>query len=127
MKQVFYVCPHCGNLIAFVKRTGAPVVCCGEPMQELIPGTTDASQEKHVPVYTVSDGIVEVKVGSVLHPMTEAHHIAWVSLQTAEGNQRKRLSPTGEPSVRFAICPGDKVEAVYAYCNLHGLWAADAE
>lgn len=127
MKQRFFTCPHCGNIIAFVQHSGAPVSCCGEPMRELIPGSTDAAAEKHVPVYTVEGNTVTVTVGSVAHPMTEAHHIAWISLETEYGNQRKELPATGAPSVTFAVAEGDTVRAVYAYCNLHGLWAATAE
>ena len=69
MEQKFYICKHCGNIIAKVKDAGVPVVCCGEPMSEIVPGTTDAAVEKHVPVWTVENGIVHVKVGSVEHPM----------------------------------------------------------
>lgn len=127
MKQRFFKCEHCGNIIAFVKDNGVPVVCCGETMQEVIPGVIDASVEKHVPVYTVKNGIVNVDVGSISHPMTEEHHIEWISLQTKYGNQRKELCPTGEPHADFAICEGDTVEAVFAYCNLHGLWEAGTE
>ena len=96
-------------------------------MHEVIPGAIDASIEKHVPVYSVKDGVVHVKVGSIFHPMNEDHHIEWISLQTKFGNQRKELCPTGEPSISFAICKGDEVEAVYAYCNLHGLWVTYAD
>ena len=124
MKQNFFICNHCGNIVAFVRNNGVPVVCCGEKMHELIPCTTDAAAEKHVPVYTVTDGTVSVEVGSVLHPMSEEHHIEWISLQTKYGNQRKELCPTGEPCITFAVTQGDSVEAVYAYCNLHGLWEA---
>ncbi len=53
MKQRFYICRHCGNIIAFIKNTGVPVMCCGQKMEEIVPGSVDASQEKHVPVYTV--------------------------------------------------------------------------
>ena len=49
----FYICKHCGNIIAYVRSSGVPVVCCGEPMQEIIPGTTDGALEKHVPVIEV--------------------------------------------------------------------------
>lgn len=42
MEQKFYICKHCGNIIAKVKDAGVPVVCCGEPMSEIVPGTTDA-------------------------------------------------------------------------------------
>ncbi len=124
MEMKFYRCPVCGQIIAIVKKTGVPVMCCGKPMQEIIPGTTDASVEKHVPVYDVSNGKVTVSIGSVSHPMTQEHYIEWVSLQTKYGNQRKALSPGAEPKVCFSICDGDEVEAVYAYCNLHSLWKA---
>lgn len=65
MEMKFYKCAHCGQIIAIVKETGVPVICCGEPMQEIIPGTTDAAAEKHIPVYEVKDGKVFVTVGSV--------------------------------------------------------------
>ena len=99
-------------------------MCCGEAMKELVPNTTDAAGEKHVPVYKVNGNIVEVNVGSVAHPMTEEHLIEWVSLQTEQGNQRKVLKAGQEPKVCFALCEGDKVKNVFAYCNLHGLWKA---
>lgn len=124
MKQKFFICEKCGNIIAMVKESGAPVSCCGQKMTEIIPGTTDASLEKHVPVYEVNGNKVTVTVGSVLHPMTDEHYIEWVSLQTKYGNQRKQLSPGDVPTVCFSICDGDEVEAVYAYCNLHSLWKA---
>ena len=122
MEQKFYICNHCGNIIAKVKDSGVPVVCCGEPMGEIVPGTTDAAVEKHVPEYSVEGGLVKVKVGSVEHPMTPEHYIEWISLQTKEGNQRKALTPEDKPEACFAITDGDQVEAVYAYCNLHSLW-----
>ena len=124
MEMKFYKCAHCGQIIAVVKKTGVPVMCCGQAMQEMIPGSTDAAQEKHVPVYEVKDSKVFVKIGSVDHPMTEEHYIEWVSVQTKSGNQRKALTPGSKPEVCFSICDGDEVEAVYAYCNLHGLWKA---
>lgn len=124
MEQKFYICSHCGNIIAKVKDVGVPVMCCGQKMTEIIPGTTEASQEKHIPVYQVEGNIVTVRVGAVDHPMTAEHLIEWVSLQTKQGNQRKILAPGQEPVVHFALCEGDEVEAVYAYCNLHGLWRA---
>ena len=122
MEQKFYICSHCGNIIAFAKNTGVPVMCCGQKMQELIPGTTEAATEKHIPVYTVENGVVNVTVGSTEHPMLEAHYIEWVSLQTNLGNQRKALKPGDPPKTQFALLPGEEVEAVYAYCNLHSLW-----
>lgn len=124
MEQKFYICEHCGNIIAMVKPSGVPVMCCGQKMKELIPGTTDAAVEKHVPVYEVKDNIVTVTVGSVAHPMLPEHFIEWISIQTKFGNQRKVLNPGEEPKACFALCEGDEIEAVYAYCNLHSLWKA---
>ena len=126
MKQKFYICKHCGNIIAMVNDAGVPVMCCGEKMSEIVPGTTEAATEKHIPVYELDGNLVKVKVGSVEHPMLPEHYIEWVSLQTKQGNQRKALVPGQAPEVEFAICDGDEVEAVYAYCNLHGLWKAEA-
>ena len=124
MEQKFFICETCGNIIAMVKPSGVPVVCCGQKMKEIVPNTTDAAQEKHVPVWTKEGTLVKVQVGSVAHPMIPAHYIEWVSLQTKAGNQRKALAPEQAPEVTFALTDGDEVEAVYAYCNLHGLWKA---
>lgn len=122
MEQKFYVCKHCGNMVAFVKDAGVPIMCCGEKMSEVIPCTTDAAVEKHIPVYEVKDGKVFVSVGEVEHPMADVHYIEWISVQTDKGNQRKCLAPGQKPEAVFAICEDETVEAVYAYCNLHGLW-----
>lgn len=124
MEQKYYICSHCGNIVVKVKDVGVPVVCCGEKMQELVPGTTDGAQEKHVPVYTVEGNVVTVTVGAVEHPMLEEHYIQWISLQTKQGSQFKALRPGEAPKACFALCEGDAVEAVYEYCNLHGLWKA---
>ena len=124
MEQKFYICEHCGNIIAVVKASGVPVMCCGEKMKEIIPGTVDASLEKHVPVFEIKDNKVYVTVGAALHPMAEEHYIEWISLQTSSGNQRKVLKPGDEPKACFALCGDETVEAVYAYCNLHSLWKA---
>ena len=124
MEMKFYRCEVCGQIVAIVKKTGAPVVCCGTPMQEIVAGSVDASVEKHVPVVVREGGKVTVSVGSVAHPMAEEHYIEWIALKTKQGNQRKALKPGDEPKACFFICEGDEVEAAYAYCNLHGLWKA---
>ena len=124
MEQKFYICKHCGNIVAFVKESGAPVTCCGEKMQELVPNTVDASSEKHVPVVSHSGSVVNVSVGSVSHPMGEDHHIAWIILETKQGVQRKNLRPDAAPQAEFLLAEGDEPVAAYAYCNLHGLWKA---
>ena len=125
MEQKFYRCSHCGKIIAVVKETGVPVICCGEKMQEIVPNTVDAAQEEHVPVIEVKENLVTVKVGSVTHPMLDEHYIEWISLETKEGNQRKELKPGADPVAVFALAPSDDVVAAYAYCNLHGLWKAE--
>ncbi|MDO5400805.1 MAG: desulfoferrodoxin family protein [Eubacteriales bacterium] len=125
MEERYFICGHCGNIITFVEDAGVPVTCCGEKMQALIPGTVDAAVEKHIPVYEIRDGQVHVQVGAVKHPMVPEHYIQWVSLVTDSGIQRRRLHPGMEPRVCFALCPGEQVRAVYAYCNIHGLWKSE--
>ena len=119
----FYICEHCGNIVTFLQSSGVPVMCCGQKMTELVPDSTDAAQEKHVPVVTVEGSMVDVKVGSAPHPMIPEHYIQWVALETTEGCQIKYLEPGQAPEVKFALAPGDRVKAAYAYCNLHGLWS----
>ena len=122
MEMKFYKCKHCGNIIAVVKASGAPISCCGEKMTEIVPGTADAAVEKHVPVVEVKDGKVIVTVGEVAHPMAPEHYIEWIAISTDQGNQRKILEPGDKPMACFALCDGENFEAAYAYCNLHGLW-----
>ena len=120
----FYICPHCGNIIEMIHDTGVNPVCCGQKMDELVPGSVEASHEKHIPVVDVDGGILAVKVGSVEHPMAEEHWIEWVELVSDKGIQRKYLNPGEAPKVRFLL-NGEKPLAVYAYCNLHGLWKVE--
>ena len=122
MEMKFYKCKHCGNIVAVVKASGAPISCCGEKMTEIVPSTADAAVEKHVPVVEVKDGKVIVTVGEVAHPMAPEHYIEWIAISTDQGNQRKILKPGDKPMACFALCDGEKLEAAYAYCNLHGLW-----
>ena len=75
MEQKFYICEHCGNIAALIKNAGVPLMCCGQKMKEIIPGTTDAAVEKHVPVYKVEGNLVTVTVGSTEHPMMPEHSI----------------------------------------------------
>ena len=120
----FFVCKHCGNMIRLLHDAGVPMMCCGEKMVELVPNTTDAAQEKHVPVATVEGNKVVVNVGSVDHPMLDEHWIQWVYLETDKGGHRKVLNPGEKPNVVFALTEDEKPLAVYEYCNLHGLWVA---
>ena len=121
----FFRCDICGNLVGMIHSSGAPMTCCGQHMTELVPGSVDASHEKHVPVIKVEGDKAIVHIGSVDHPMLAEHYIEWVYLQTEDGGQRKCLLPGGAPEAVFAL-GGAKVVAAYAYCNLHGLWKANA-
>ena len=122
--MTFYKCAHCGNIIAHINDSGVRVVCCGEEMKPLIPNTTDAAGEKHVPVIKQEGNLVTVSVGSVAHPMLEAHYIQWIILETKQGRQQKMMNAGEKPVAVFALTDGDEVVAAYEYCNLHGLWSA---
>lgn len=117
----FYICEKCGNIVGMINSSGVPMVCCGQKMTKLEPGVTEASREKHIPEVKVEGNEVTAIVGSVEHPMTEEHSIMWVYLETDKGGQRKCLNPGDAPVVKFALSD-EKPIAVYAYCNLHGLW-----
>lgn len=123
-KQKFYICKKCGNLIGIIKDEGIPMMCCGEEMTQLTPNTVEASLEKHLPDVTVAGDRVDIQIGSVPHPMEDAHHITFVYVETEKGGQRKCLASEKEPKVSFCFVD-DKPIAVYAYCNLHGLWKTD--
>lgn len=120
----FYICPHCKAIAGLIRDAGVPLMCCGHRMERLVPGTAEASAEKHLPVAAVQNGRVRVTVGAVGHPMAPEHSIEWVYLLTDQGGQRKDLQPGAEPSVTFALAD-ETPRAVYAYCNLHGLWKTD--
>ena len=119
----FFVCEHCGNIITFVKDQGVPVMCCGQEMTEITANTTDAAQDKHVPLVSAEGNEIRVSVGSVEHPMTAEHSIEWICIRTKDGFQIKYLDPDKKPEAVFHAAE-DEVEAVLAYCNLHGLWKA---
>lgn len=125
MQLKFYYCKKCGKIISIIKDSGTPTICCGEEMQELVPGTSDGASEKHVPVIKVEGNTVSVTVGSQLHPSVPEHYIEWILLQTDKGIQKKLLAPGNRPSADFAVMSGERVEAAYEYCNLHKLWKAD--
>lgn len=118
----FYKCNHCGNVITKVIDKNVPVVCCGEAMKELIPNTVEAAVEKHKPAVTVNGDKVTIQVGSVEHPMTAEHYIQFVAVEFNDRNGIINLKPGEKPIVQLQLKPGQKINKVYAYCNLHGLW-----
>ena len=117
MATKFYKCRHCGNVIHKVVDSKVPVVCCGEKMEELIPNTVDASNEKHVPVVTkISDCKIKVEVGSVPHPMLPEHFIAFIYVETENGGIRIDLKD--KPEAEICVCSGKPV-AVYEIGRAH--------
>lgn len=120
-RNEIYKCKVCGNMVEVVHAGQGELVCCGQPMEKQVAGTTDAATEKHVPVIEKVEGGYKVTVGSVAHPMLDAHYIEWIELVTSCGRvQRKYLKPGDAPQATFK-CDADKVTA-REYCNLHGLW-----
>ncbi|MCL1834832.1 MAG: desulfoferrodoxin [Oscillospiraceae bacterium] len=123
-RQKFFYCKHCGNLVGLVSDKHVPMICCGEKLSELIPNTVEASAEKHIPEAKLAGDVLTVQVGSVAHPMEEEHNIAFIYVETEHGGQRKALPVGAAPSATFTFVD-DKPIAVFAYCNLHGLWKVD--
>lgn len=117
-------CSKCKQLLEVLDGSNCIPQCCGEEMEELVANTTDAATEKHVPVIKRSEGKIIVKVGSTTHPMTPEHLIEHIILVTGEGIQRVSLTPSDEPKAEFIDVPGPI--AAYEFCNLHGLWKAEA-
>ncbi|MBQ9249455.1 MAG: desulfoferrodoxin [Oscillospiraceae bacterium] len=117
----FYKCKACGSIL--IQDAGAD--CCGAELEELIPNTTDAAGEKHVPVIAVDGAVVTVTVGAVEHPMLPAHFIQWIVLETSAGYQKKVLKPETKPCAQFVLAEGETAVAAYEFCNLHGLWKAE--
>lgn len=117
----FYICELCGNLVFSLEASGIPLKCCGKNMQKLVPGTIDADHEKHVPVIKCSENTLCVDIGAKPHPMEEKHYIQWIFLQTDHGGYFRFLAPKDKPSAVFCL-NDEKAIAVYAYCNIHGLW-----
>ena len=121
-----YKCLQCGNMIQMMKESGIPVMCCGKKMEELVPNTVEASEEKHIPVIDVNGNRVTVTVGSVEHPMETEHYIEWICLETKNSEQYRQMKPGDTPTATFVL-GDDEVVAAYAYCNLHGFWKAEVE
>lgn len=124
MNMKIYLCKHCGNIVEVIRDKGVPVICCGEPMSELIPGTSDGAADKHVPVYNKEGKLVQVTVGSTEHPMADVHYIEWIALETSKGLYRRILQPGNPPKADFILDDDEELLSVCAYCNLHGLWKA---
>lgn len=115
----FYKCPICGNVIGLIHGDAQQIMCCGKNMELMEANSTDAAQEKHVPVYEKVEDEIVVKVGDVEHPMEKDHYIMWIAQVTDNQTTRIRLFPEQATTVRFKYIPN---AILYAYCNKHGLW-----
>lgn len=120
-----FKCEKCGTVVEELRLGGCHPSCCGEAMKEMIPGSSDGAFDKHVPVCKVEGNHVTVTVGSTIHPMSEPHYIEWVAIETESGMQRHYFTPHCYPEAEFLIMEDESVKAVYAYCNLHGLWTGE--
>lgn len=116
-----YKCEVCGNIVEVVHASVGTLVCCNQPMTLLVENTTDAAQEKHVPVIEKTAGGVKVSVGSVAHPMQDDHFIEWIQVIADGKSYRKFLKPGDAPAAEFEVT-GDLTAR--EFCNLHGLWKA---
>ena len=123
----FYKCNHCGKVAMMLEDKKIPTICCGEPMVLLEANTVDAAFEKHIPVVEEKENVVQVRVGEVIHPMTNEHYIEFIVLHTDQGYKIKHLYPNDVPAAEFAIKENEIVFSAYAYCNLHGLWKKNIE
>lgn len=121
-KMEVYQCELCGNMVEILAAGGGELVCCGQPMKLLVENSTDAAKEKHVPVIVKTEGGFTVKIGSVPHPMTDAHFIEWIELIAGTTVLRQELKPGDAPEAFFATMASQA--SARAYCNLHGLWRA---
>lgn len=120
----FYHCEICGHVVSVLYPGNPSLVCCGQKMNLLEAGSVDASKEKHVPVIVPEGDFTTIKVGSVPHPMTEEHHIAFIEIVRKDGKRGiARLKVDGPPEATFNV-KAEEIETVYEYCNIHGLWKA---
>ncbi|MFW0862192.1 MAG: desulfoferrodoxin [Candidatus Komeilibacteria bacterium] len=125
-KAEVYKCSVCGNIVEVNHVGGGELHCCGKPMNLLAENTEDAATEKHVPVIEKVDNGIKVIVGEVEHPMEDSHYIQWVELIVGDKIYKEYLSPGNKPEAVFELNVSGKVIA-REYCNLHGLWKAEAE
>ncbi len=121
-KGWIYRCSECGNVVEVRHVGGGTLTCCDRPMVRLEENTVDAAREKHVPVVERTAGGLKIRVGSVAHPMTEAHWIGWIEVDVDGLVLHRDLVPGDAPEAFFPI-DGRRV-AVRAWCNLHGMWRA---
>ena len=117
-------CKSCGAIVKVIEDCNCKecgIVCCGEPMEKLVPNSVDAAVEKHVPTYEKVEDELLVKVN---HVMEKEHYIEWISLVKENKEITVKLYPEQSAEVRFPYIKG---ATIYAYCNKHGLWKKEVE
>lgn len=124
-KLKFYRCKHCGKVIMILEDTKLPTICCGDIMEEMKVFDKDGAIEKHVPMISINDNMVEVSVGEILHPMVSEHYIEWILLKTNFGIHKKCFKPGDTPKARFLLIEGERAEEAYGFCNRHLLWKSN--
>ena len=122
-KLQVYKCMACGNIVEVLHGGDGELVCCGQPMKNLIEKTADEGREKHVPVIEKVDGGIKVKVGSVAHPMEEKHYIEWIEILADGKAYRQFLNPGDAPEAEFSVEANEV--AAREHCSIHGLWKGE--
>ena len=122
-RMQIYKCMVCGNIVEVLHAGAGELVCCGKPMEKLAAKTAEQGKEKHLPVIERTESGIEVKVGSVAHPMEEKHYIEWIEVSSDGKSSRQFLKPGDEPQASFAIQAGEV--AAQEHCNVHGLWRSE--
>ena len=118
-----YYCRECGCMLDPISNDCDSLTCCGKKMEELLPGTSDGTKEKHQPIVSYDGKNVTVSVGEVGHPMTKEHLIEWIYLKTDKGRYVRYLAVNEQPTFTFTLFDEKPIEAS-AFCNKHGLWRA---
>jgi Desulfoferrodoxin len=94
-----------------------------EPKLSLLEHQSQESlNEKHIPKVEIDGHHVKVKVGDIMHPMTDEHYISFIFLETTYGGQIKYLTYSDKPIAEFVLADNEEIKGVYEYCTLHGLW-----
>lgn len=119
----FYQCKVCGNIATLLfEKKDHSLHCCNQHMDEMYPKTNDGPSEKHVPVVNICNQIAKVQIGSIEHPMTQEHWITMIVLKTNQRIQIVHLNHFDKPMAEFLLRENEKIQNVYEYCNIHGLW-----
>ena len=118
-KRRIYKCEICGNIVEVLEEGAGTLVCCGQNMTLLEEKTEDEGQEKHVPIIEISGNKAKVKVGSIPHPMEEAHYIQFIQLLIDENIYTKYLKPGQLPEVEFEVPESYTEISAREYCNIH--------